>query len=149
MSATPIMLANHYKGRNAPATPATSSTCVFRVYCRTLAKGRLAFRKGQARKGENRSVTTAISQRRQVTYSGNVQGVGFRYTARSLARGYEVVGFVRNLPDRRVEMVVEGPDDELDRFLAELAEQMSGRIRSVDCDRRPALGEFAEFAIRY
>lgn len=90
-----------------------------------------------------------MAQRRQVTYSGNVQGVGFRYTSHSIARGYEVTGYVRNLPDGRVELLVEGSVDELDRFLGELAEQMAGHIRSVDCDRRPALGQFAEFAIRY
>ena len=88
-------------------------------------------------------------QRRQVTYSGTVQGVGFRYTTRRIARGYEVGGFVRNLPDGRVEVLVEGAVEEIDRFLDELAEQMAGHIRRVDCDRRPALGQFAEFAIRY
>lgn len=88
-------------------------------------------------------------QRRQVTYSGQVQGVGFRYTARTIAESFAVGGYVRNLPDGRVELVAEGSTGELDRFLDELAEQMSDRIRSVDCDRRPALGEFADFTIRY
>ncbi|MGI9430224.1 MAG: acylphosphatase [Bythopirellula sp.] len=88
-------------------------------------------------------------QRRQATYSGRVQGVGFRYSTQSIARGYAVVGYVRNLPDGRVEVVAEGSRDELDGFLGEIAEQKSGNIRSVDCDRRPALGEFAEFSIRY
>jgi len=90
-------------------------------------------------------------QRRQLTYSGHVQGVGFRYTTRSIADRYDVVGYVRNLPDGRVELVAEGTAKELDRFLDELSEQMSDRIRSVDCDQRPAFDEpqFAEFAIRY
>lgn len=92
--------------------------------------------------------STAL-QRRQVTYRGNVQGVGFRFTTHTLARGYEVVGYVRNLADGRVEMVIEGTAAELDRFMDELAEQMSSHIRNVDCDRRPALGEFADFSIRY
>lgn len=90
-----------------------------------------------------------MSQRRQLTYAGQVQGVGFRYTSHSIAKRYEVSGYVRNLPDGRVELVAEGEGAELDRFLKELAEQMSDRIRSVECDRRPALGEFAEFTIRY
>lgn len=88
-------------------------------------------------------------QRRQVFYSGHVQGVGFRFTTASIARGYLVAGFVRNLPDGRVELVVEGKPEELDRFLAELAEQMGSFIRSVACDRRPGTGEFAKFEIRY
>lgn len=88
-------------------------------------------------------------ERRQLTYSGHVQGVGFRYTTQSIAQRFAVSGFVRNLPDGRVELFVEGLEPELDKFLGELAEQMSGNIRSVDCDRRTALGEFADFTIRY
>ncbi len=55
-------------------------------------------------------------RRMQVLYSGNVQGVGFRYTARSVATGFEVSGTVRNLPDGRVELVAEGEKQELEAF---------------------------------
>lgn len=51
-----------------------------------------------------------------VLYSGHVQGVGFRYTVRTVASGYEVTGTVRNLTDGRVELVAEGTRDELDAF---------------------------------
>lgn len=54
--------------------------------------------------------------RLQVYYSGRVQGVGFRYRVKSLARGFEVMGLVRNLPDGRVELLVEGMDAELSAF---------------------------------
>jgi len=90
-----------------------------------------------------------MRESRQITYSGNVQGVGFRVTTQSIARRYDVGGYVRNLPDGRVEVVVEAASSELDRFLGELAEQMAGHIRSARCCRRPALGQFAEFSIRY
>jgi acylphosphatase len=49
-------------------------------------------------------------------YSGRVQGVGFRYTVKSLVPGYEVRGIIRNLPDGRVELIVEGTKDELLAF---------------------------------
>jgi acylphosphatase len=52
----------------------------------------------------------------KVVYSGNVQGVGFRYTAMSAATAFEVAGTVGNLPDGRVELVAEGPRDELEAF---------------------------------
>jgi acylphosphatase len=52
----------------------------------------------------------------QVIYSGRVQGVGFRYTAKTVASGYEVVGTVRNLPDGTVELIAEGNRDELEAF---------------------------------
>ena len=52
----------------------------------------------------------------RVLYSGRVQGVGFRYTLRTLANGFEVTGTVRNLADGCVELVAEGSKDELDAF---------------------------------
>ncbi len=54
--------------------------------------------------------------RLQVLYEGKVQGVGFRYTVKSLADGFEVIGTVKNLPDGRVELVAEGAKDELTAF---------------------------------
>ena len=51
-----------------------------------------------------------------IFYSGHVQGVGFRYTAKTAATGFEVTGIVRNLPDGRVEMVAEGVREELEAF---------------------------------
>ncbi len=52
----------------------------------------------------------------QVFYAGQVQGVGFRYTVKSTANGFDVTGTVRNLPDGRVELVAEGAKDELEAF---------------------------------
>ena len=48
--------------------------------------------------------------RRTSHFSGHVQGVGFRYTVQDLAADFDVRGYVRNLPDGRVELVVEGDD---------------------------------------
>ncbi len=55
-------------------------------------------------------------KRMQIYYSGNVQGVGFRYTVKSVATGYELTGTVRNLPDGRVELIAEGAKAELEAF---------------------------------
>src|SRR5213078_2673541 len=49
----------------------------------------------------------------QLFYEGNVQGVGFRWTVRHLATGFEVTGSVRNLADGRVEMQVNGEESEV------------------------------------
>jgi acylphosphatase len=54
--------------------------------------------------------------RLHVLYSGRVQGVGFRYTVKSLVPGFDVRGIIRNLPDGRVELIVEGAKDELLSF---------------------------------
>ena len=64
----------------------------------------------------------------QVFYSGKVQGVGFRYTVKSVARGYEVVGSVRNLTDGRVELVAEGTRDELEAFRQGIRESGLGHF---------------------
>jgi len=55
-------------------------------------------------------------KRMHIFYSGNVQGVGFRYTVKTLATGFEVTGTVRNLVDGRVELFAEGPKEELEAF---------------------------------
>ena len=47
-------------------------------------------------------------QQLHILYEGRVQGVGFRYTTKSVANGFEVTGTVRNLTDGRVELVAEG-----------------------------------------
>lgn len=54
---------------------------------------------------------------KHVFYEGRVQGVGFRYTVRQLAKGFDVVGWVRNLIDGRVELQVSGEADEVNDFL--------------------------------
>ena len=53
----------------------------------------------------------------QVFYEGNVQGVGFRYSVRQIAKGFDVTGSVRNLHDGRVELLVRGEEDEVRAFV--------------------------------
>ena len=66
--------------------------------------------------------------RLQIYYSGHVQGVGFRYTVRAVATGFEVVGAVRNLPDGRVELIAEGCRDELEEFQRAIREAGLGPL---------------------
>ena len=88
-------------------------------------------------------------ERREVYYFGRVQGVGFRYTARAVAKGFRVSGYVRNLSDGRVELVVEGTPEEIDRFLAAIDKQMGHYIRDVQQSVSPASGAFKGFEIRF
>jgi acylphosphatase len=87
--------------------------------------------------------------RRTIYYEGRVQGVGFRFTTRQIARNYDVTGYVRNLPDGRVELVVEGERDEVDAMTEELASAMSGYIRNATSDQSSATGQFNEFSVRH
>lgn len=83
-----------------------------------------------------------------VFYSGRVQGVGFRYTAKTTAMGFEVTGVVRNLPDGRVELVVEGERAELEAFAEAVRDSgLSGFIRDEQVQWQPATGEFKGFEI--
>lgn len=69
----------------------------------------------------------------QVFYTGRVQGVGFRYTVKQLASGYEVVGSVRNLPDGRVELQVSGAPAEVEAFLGAISKgQLAAHIKQVE-----------------
>lgn len=88
-------------------------------------------------------------QQRIVLFEGHVQGVGFRATTRQAAEGYGVVGYVRNLPDGRVELVAEGAASEIDELLAEVRKHLGGHIRSEQSDTRPPSGNYDRFDIRY
>jgi acylphosphatase len=87
---------------------------------------------------------------RRISYfSGRVQGVGFRYTAQDVARGFKVIGYVRNLPDGRVELVAEGEAAEIDKLLDAVSEKMEGFIKNRTDSDSPATEEFRNFSIRH
>jgi acylphosphatase len=85
---------------------------------------------------------------KRVYYSGQVQGVGFRYTAQRLASRYAVAGYVRNRSDGRVELVAEGEAEEVDAFLGDVARQMAGYVENTSAtDEAP--GGLQGFHIRH
>jgi len=91
-----------------------------------------------------------MRKRTTVFYTGRVQGVGFRYTAREIACGYDVTGYVRNLPDGRVELVAEGDDEEVRAFVdAMRISQLGSHIRNADVNWSAATEEFRGFEIRH
>jgi len=89
------------------------------------------------------------AEQREIYYSGRVQGVGFRYTARAMATRHKIAGFVRNMPDGRVHMIVEGAPDEIQKFIDSLEAEMSGYIQNVQQSVLPATGGFRGFEIRF
>ncbi len=90
-----------------------------------------------------------MTERRTYVFDGRVQGVGFRYTTQNIALQYDVHGYVRNLPDGRVELVVEGNDREMQSLVDDLRRRMNGYIRNVEAHSAPATGEFDQFFIRH
>ena len=87
-------------------------------------------------------------QHETVYFSGHVQGVGFRYTTLQVAKEYEIAGFVRNLPDGRVQLEAEGARSEIEAFLKGLAEAMPGYIRNLERQSARRTPQFRGFSIR-
>ena len=86
--------------------------------------------------------------RQHVLFSGRVQGVGFRYTACRIADRFAVTGWIQNLPDGRVEAVVEGEPSEIEDFLAAVREHMRPNISQCIKTESAATGEYLGFQIR-
>jgi acylphosphatase len=83
----------------------------------------------------------------RVVYTGRVQGVGFRATAVTLAQEFPIHGYVRNLPDGEVEILVEGERDHVEAFLAAVRDYWGSRIRDEHDDWQPATGKFHSFTV--
>lgn len=84
----------------------------------------------------------------RVLYEGRVQGVGFRYTARRVAAGFDVSGHVHNLPDGRVELLASGDPDEVAAFLQALREsELAGHIDGETSAEIPAPPGLRGFSI--
>jgi acylphosphatase len=89
-------------------------------------------------------------ERRRVLYEGRVQGVGFRMTARRLASSHPISGSVRNLPDGRVELVVEGDSADLTAYLDAIRREFGSMIRDITVETEtPGTEALEGFSILY
>ena len=87
--------------------------------------------------------------RRRLVITGRVQGVGFRWFAHDAAAREGVDGWVRNLPDGRVEAEIEGELDAVDRVEAALRRgPVTSRVEDVNVDERAPVGRRTGFSIR-
>jgi len=89
-----------------------------------------------------------MNKRLHVYYKGNVQGVGFRFTAREIAKDLGVFGWISNLGDGRVELVAEAQEDELKEFLERINRYFSRYIDDKDILWERTKGEFGDFKIK-
>jgi acylphosphatase len=88
--------------------------------------------------------------RMKILYSGHVQGVGFRYTAKTVAAGFEISGVVRNLPDGRVVLIAEGAREELEAVREAIrGAGLAGFIRDENVTWSEAQNEFHGFEIAW
>ncbi|MDO8721126.1 MAG: acylphosphatase [Syntrophales bacterium] len=89
-------------------------------------------------------------KRTQVFISGSVQGVFYRATTQKTAISFNLTGWVRNLPDGRVEAVFEGNDGDVDAMLEWCRKgPSSARVTDIEAIPEPVSGEFQQFSIRY
>ena len=88
-------------------------------------------------------------QRRRIVFYGRVQGVGFRATARSVARAHPVSGWVRNEPDGSVVVEVQGAVAAVEAFLSALRERMGGLISREAPTPAPTDPSELNFEVRY
>jgi len=88
-------------------------------------------------------------KRVHVFFSGYVQGVGFRYTARRFAQSLDLVGWVKNCYDGRVELVAEGEEETLKQMLTQLNQAFEGYINNSEVIWSEGTGEFTSLAIRF
>lgn len=83
-----------------------------------------------------------------VFFTGRVQGVGFRYQTLQVAKGFDVSGYVRNLPDGRVQLEAEGAEGEVTAFVDAVADQLAGYIRQTERTGAPRPAQFSGFVVR-
>lgn len=79
--------------------------------------------------------------RKRVCISGRVQGVGFRYRVRYLAPSLSITGWVKNLDDGRVEMELQGVENEIDKLFQELQKDRFIVIKDIKTDSLPVIEE--------
>ena len=91
-----------------------------------------------------------MKRRVHIFISGRVQGVSFRAHLWKEANAHKVTGWVRNLPDGRVEAVFEGEDRDIDKMLAWCQSgPPHARVDQVIVEEEPFTGDYPNFKIAF
>lgn len=86
---------------------------------------------------------------KHIVFSGRVQGVGFRFTALNVAKRCALAGYVRNLPDGDVEMVVHGSAEMIDNCIRDLQDSFVGTISHIDIEEAMPDPKLIDFKITF
>jgi len=86
---------------------------------------------------------------KKIIFSGRVQGVGFRFTALNIASRYELKGYVRNISDGDVEMVVQGTAETIDDCIRDLQDSFVGSISHIDSEPVTPDPKLTDFRITF
>ncbi len=82
-----------------------------------------------------------------IYFTGIVQGVGFRYTTQRMASELGLLGWVANLSDGRVEMILEGRKEQIEKLSEQLEAHFSGSIQDKEVLFSTASGKFKDFRV--
>ena len=82
-----------------------------------------------------------------IYFKGRVQGVGFRYMTQRFAKNLGLVGWVKNLPDGRVEILAQGEKNKIQNLLDELNNHFKGHIQDCQADMHEGLDSYKNFEI--
>ena len=84
-----------------------------------------------------------------IIYSGDVQGVGFRWTVQEIANSFGIFGWVKNSPDGTVEALFEGEEGDIKLLMEEVSKTMNRYIHAVRVDWNKPEGKLNSFDIRF
>ena len=91
------------------------------------------------------SLVTRIS----INYRGRVQGVGFRWNVKQITDNFTCSGYVKNLKDGSVDVLLEGKRSDLKNCIIQIEQRLGGKWVNKTEDERPGKPLFEEFAILY
>jgi len=86
---------------------------------------------------------------KHIIFVGRVQGIGFRFTALDIANRYRLTGMVRNVPDGTVEMIAQGPSDDIADCIRDIKEALEGYIRETKTEEIPPDPKYTNFKIAF
>ena len=86
---------------------------------------------------------------KHIIFKGSVQGVGFRYTSRRIAKKYDLTGYVKNLSDGTVEMLIQGPKTDIDYCIEDICASFSSYIKDKNIKTCPAQPQYVDMGIAF
>ena len=86
---------------------------------------------------------------KHIIFIGQVQGVGFRFTAFRIANSYKLTGFVRNAPEGTVEMLTQGSPDDIADCIRDIQDSFAGYIRETKIEEIPPDPKYTDFKITF
>ena len=90
------------------------------------------------------------SKRVRIFVTGKVQGVFFRQTLKVMAKKNDIFGWVKNLEDGRVESILEGDEEKINRLVEWVhSGPANSRVEYVEVQNEKSIAEFSKFDVLY